>query len=244
MTENREDLGSRALLTRALVAALITAALSFALTALLQAIGIHDSATVITVLLVPVLVFSVVAGRLKGFTAPGVSLSFFEEVKEVKELTMQNKARLDSQQKQIDLLTIYSISPSLLRHLAGVALLNNYEYREGIDSGGKDVGPLFKREFYYLKDRGFIGPPTLEFDWRLNGHNIGVKAQPTDRAELTELGWTYLSMHRDDILKDEKCKKWFDPKNPEIRDNLNIEAVRAIGLEVSGEGENRMISTS
>ena len=55
--------------------------------------------------------------------------------------------------------------------------------------------------------------------------------------EPTGRGWTYLKLHKEDI--GELYKRLFEDEN-----NLNTAAVRALGLEVAGDGANRTISMS
>jgi len=145
--------------------------------------------------------------------------------------------RQDLQQEIINRLVTLSMSPSVFRHLVGVMILKDYLYRENYEvANGKDehgepaVADLFKREFYYLKDHGFIGPPTLEFARGMHKTNIAGVAIPTP------LGWTYLKLRKGDILKDEECKKWLDPNIPTNRKNLNVDAVKDLGLKVNDDG--------
>jgi len=75
----------------------------------------------------------------------------------------ETNKKVEEQQALINELVKTSMSHSVFRHLAGITILNKYEYLED-----EEIGELFKREFYYLKHRGFIGPSTLEFDKRLH----------------------------------------------------------------------------
>jgi hypothetical protein len=94
----------------------------------------------------------------------------------------------------------------------------------------KDIGKLFKREFYHLKSRGFIGPPEIEFDKRLRRQNIAGKVKPTP------LGLEYLKFRNKDILKDSVCMEWLDPNNPKNRANLNMENLTKLGLKMNTDG--------
>jgi hypothetical protein len=308
---------------RAGAAAITAAVMGVVLVAALQkGIGISDSATTVTILLVPLLVYGMVSGRLTELTGPGGWGAKFAKLEAEIEKT---KGEMERQQEQINKLVTLSMSPSVLHHLAGITLLKHYEYREGKEDG-KDLGDLFKREFYLLKDRGFIGPHTVEFLPEIKGHNIagmgfdlrlmpslndeggipregkdlivvaavnnvlhfrnfghdGKALVDTDEKRLaerarqvddlreqleglwppheltwgekarvltavtsivghhvaipTELGLTYLELRKKDIITDEVCMTWFDPNDRDKRANLSIEAVRALGLRVAGDG--------
>ena len=75
-----------------------------------------------------------------------------------------------------------------------------------------------KREFYFLKDRGFIGPEDLEFDERLDSTNIAKIAKPT------EIGKTYVKLRKGDIPRE-----WL---LPEKRGNLKLDVARGLGLRL------------
>jgi hypothetical protein len=159
-------------------------------------------------------------------------------------------ARVDlkqqDQQKQINELATYSMSTRVFRHLAGITILNEYLYRQnevakhrtdGKDEHGEDVvGDLFMREFYDLKNRGFIGPSTLEFTPGLHKKNIARNAQPTNRAEPTNLGLTCLKLRKDDLLeiRDDDGNKWV-ANITKMRSNLNLSAVKELGLKVNDD---------
>ena len=128
--------------------------------------------------------------------------------------------KVEEQQGLINKLVETSMSASAFNHLVGITILNEYKYWEN-----DKVGELFKREFYYLKDRGFIGPETLEFYKELNGTNIAEKAKPTD------IGLIYIKLRKDDIPKE-----WLDLRDPDKRKNLKIEVALALGLKLGDDG--------
>lgn len=134
----------------------------------------------------------------------------------------ETNKRIDEQQRMINSLVETSMSPSAFHHLAGISLLRNYEYHQN-----EEVGELIKREFYFLKDRGFIGPrpPTsdaeLEFNERLDGANVARIARPT------EIGKTYIKLRKEDIPQE-----WL---SPEKRENLKLDVVRDLGLQLPSE---------
>jgi hypothetical protein len=125
--------------------------------------------------------------------------------------------KVNEQQKIINKLVETSMSASAFRHLAGITLLREYKYRQNIT-----VRNFVQREFYYLKDRGFIGPAMLEFDESLNGQNVADKAVPT------ETGLLYLTLRKDDVPKE-----WLDPAK---RANLKVDVARKLGLQVPEVG--------
>lgn len=80
------------------------------------------------------------------------------------------------QQRIIDELVKYAMSASNFRHLCGVTLLKEYKYSHNDGN---------RREFYFLRDAGYIKPRFdgfIEFDESLNGRNIA------DVAEATPIG--------------------------------------------------------
>jgi hypothetical protein len=126
--------------------------------------------------------------------------------------------KVEEQQARINALVETSMSVSIFHHLAGIYMLHKYEYLQN-----EKVGELFRREFYFLKNRGFIEPETLEFDERLNGKNIAELAWPT------RIGKTYIELRKDDIPKD-----WLSA-DPEKRGNLKTEVARTLGLKLPDE---------
>jgi hypothetical protein len=127
----------------------------------------------------------------------------------------QVEEKVEEQQKLINRLVETSMSLSAFRHLAGITILYEYKYWQD-----ERVGELFRREYYYLKDRGFIGPETLEFFEGLNNTNMAGKAIPT------EIGRIYITLRKDDIPKE-----WLST-DPDKRANLKTDVARELGLEV------------
>jgi hypothetical protein len=107
------------------------------------------------------------------------------------------------------------MSDSAFHHLAGITLLREYKYWQN-----HNVGELFRRELYYLKDRGFIGPATLEFFGEMDGTNLVGKAMPT------EIGRIYVRLRRADVPQD-----WLSA-DPSKRQNLKVDVARGLGLAV------------
>lgn len=127
----------------------------------------------------------------------------------------ETRKKVDEQQAAINKLVETSMSDSAFRHLAGIYLLREYLYLQN-----SKVGELFRREFYFLKNRGFIGPETLEFDESLNNRNLA------ELAFATEAGKTYIDLRKSDIPSD-----WLSPE-PRFRKNLKIEAARSLQLSL------------
>jgi len=125
------------------------------------------------------------------------------------------EVQVNEQQQLINKLVETSISAGAFHHLAGLALLRRYFYWDH----SHDVTDEFRREFYHLKDRGFIGPERLEFYRELDGTNM------VGKAELTETGWIYLKLRKADVPAD-----WLT--NQDMRENLKIDVARGLGLEV------------
>jgi hypothetical protein len=132
-----------------------------------------------------------------------------------KQIEEANK-KLAEQQALIYKLVETSMSTSAFHHLAGIYLLKQYLYLQ--DAA---IGELFRREFYYLKDRGFIAPETLEFDERLHGANIAELAWPTEPGKI------YIDLRKNDIPEE-----WLSP-DPEKRRNLKVQVASALGLRFS-----------
>jgi|SRR5215813_812254 len=143
---------------------------------------------------------------------------------EVKQQGEQLAEQLVKQQEQINELVKTSTSASVFEHLAGIAILKYYEYRET-----EELGKLFRREFYHLKLCGFIGPHTLEFDERLNGKNIAKLAEPTPTGKI------YIKLRKDLIPKD-----WLT--DPDKRENLRTDALQDLGLRLSDNGTLEEVS--
>lgn len=91
------------------------------------------------------------------------------------------------QQRMIDELVKYAMSASIFRHLCGITLLKEYRYFH--DDGNR-------REFYYLRDAGYIRPRLdgfIEFNERLSGKNI------VDLAEATPIGRLCVKLRKSEI---------------------------------------------
>src|SRR5262245_58175881 len=125
--------------------------------------------------------------------------------------------RVNEQQKLINRLVETSMSAAVFRHLTGITILHEYKYWQNAE-----VGDLWQREFYYLKDRGFIGPERQEFFREMDGINVAGKAVPT------EIGIIYIKLRKGDVPKD-----WLSAE-PSKRRNLKVEVARGLGLEVPG----------
>jgi effector-associated domain 1 (EAD1)-containing protein len=123
--------------------------------------------------------------------------------------------KVNEQQKLINKLVETSISANAFRHLAGITILHEYKYWQN-----DEVGELFRREFYYLKDRGFIGPETQEFFKEMDGTNLVGRVRPTEIGEL------YITLRTGDVPKD-----WLSA-DPSKRPNLKVDVARGLGLEV------------
>jgi hypothetical protein len=122
--------------------------------------------------------------------------------------------KIEDQQTRLNKLVETSMSNSCFHHLAGIYLLHKYEYLQD-----KKLGELFQREFYFLKNRGFIGPATVEFDERLHETNIAEKAWPTETGKL------YIELRKKDVPAD-----WLPVEN---RDNLKIDVARELRLKLA-----------
>jgi hypothetical protein len=123
--------------------------------------------------------------------------------------------KVNEQQQLINKLVETSMSASTFYHLAGITILHEYKYWQN-----DKVGELFRRQLYYLKDRGFIGPETLEFFQEMDDTNLVGKAWPT------EIGRIYIALRKGEVPKG-----WLsvDPSN---RQNLKVDVARGLGLEV------------
>jgi Predicted nucleotide-binding protein containing TIR-like domain len=90
----------------------------------------------------------------------------------------QQQELVEQQQRMIDELVRYAMSASIFRHLCGIALLKEYKYSH--DEGNR-------REFYFLRDAGYIKPRSdgfIEFHEGLNGKNIAEIAEATPIGKL------------------------------------------------------------
>jgi hypothetical protein len=108
-------------------------------------------------------------------------------------------SELDQKQKQqekvIDDLVTYSMSASIFRHLCGIGLLKEYRY---VDNESN------RREFYFLRDNGFIKPKAggfLEFN----------KETPWNVCEIatpTPIGWLCVKLRKNEVPRE-----WLTPEN-------------------------------
>jgi hypothetical protein len=124
--------------------------------------------------------------------------------------------QLKQHQALINELVTTSVSRYVLEHLAGITLLKEYKYWQN-----ETVGTRFQREFYYLKDRGLIGPDNQEFFAELDNSNIAEMVWPT------ETGLTYLNLHRDLVPSE-----WLSI-NPDKRMNLKVDVAQKLGLKMA-----------
>jgi hypothetical protein len=94
--------------------------------------------------------------------------------------------------------------------------LNEYRYSQEREYD------LYQREFYHLKDHGFIGPPEREFYKAMNGMNLVRVVTPTP------LGQEYIKLRVElrglDVIRD-----WLEPNK---RENLNVDAARKLGINL------------
>jgi hypothetical protein len=107
------------------------------------------------------------------------------QVRALKREQDQQQIRVDEQQqlvqkqqRMIDELVKYAMSASIFRHLCGVALLKEYKY---------DHSDGNRREFYFLRDAGYIKPRFdgfIEFNGGLHGKNAAEIAEPTPIGKL------------------------------------------------------------
>ncbi len=100
------------------------------------------------------------------------------QVRALKREQDQQQVQVDQQQRTIDELVKYAMSASIFRHLCGVTLLREYKY---FHSDGN------RREFYFLRDAGYIKPRFdgfIEFNEGLNGRNIAEIAEATPIGRL------------------------------------------------------------
>jgi hypothetical protein len=186
---------------RASAAAITATLIGIGLVAFLQkAVGIGDSATIVTLLLVPLFVYGIVSGRLRELTGPGGWGAKFAELETEIEKT---KDQVKQQQEFINNLVRYGMSASIFRHLCGIALLREYKYRNN---------PPNQREMYFLRDNGFLKPKSgafLDFDDKHHDKNL------VDLAELTPIGLDCVKLRKNEIPSD-----WLEEKN---KDNLRID---------------------
>lgn len=90
----------------------------------------------------------------------------------------QQRLQVDQQQRVIDELVKYAMSASIFRHLCGITLLEEYRYSHNDGN---------RREFYFLRDAGYIKPrfgEFIEFDESLDGRNVAAIAEATPIGRL------------------------------------------------------------
>jgi hypothetical protein len=90
----------------------------------------------------------------------------------------QQQQLVQEQQRIIDELVKYAMSASIFRHLCGLTLLKEYKY---VHNDGN------RREFYFLRDAGYIKPRFdgfIEFNEGLNGRNLAEVSEATPIGRL------------------------------------------------------------
>ena len=112
------------------------------------------------------------------------------------------KVEVARQQGIINALVKYSMSASIFHHLCGIALLHTYKY---VDDDGN------RREFYFLRDNGFISPKPglsfLDFGPAIDGKNA------VELAEPTPIGWECIRLRKAEIPSDMRT----DAKNMRVQ---------------------------
>ena len=109
---------------------------------------------------------------------------------------------LTAQGKIIEDLVTYSMSASIFVHLCGIGLLKDYGYQDNEAN---------RREFYFLRDNGFIEPTGggfLEF-------NAGTPRNVSSIAKPTPIGWLCIRLRRSEVPAG-----WLAPQN---RSNLAVD---------------------
>ena len=99
----------------------------------------------------------------------------------------QQQRLVEQQQRMIDELVKYAMSASIFRHLCGLTLLKEYKYFHNEGN---------RREFYFLRDAGYIKPRFdgfIEFNEGLSGKNIA------DIAEATPIGRLCVKLRQSEI---------------------------------------------
>lgn len=108
-----------------------------------------------------------ISKNFKSFEFFGVRVDLLEQKVEKQEV------KLEEQQTIINELVKYSMSASIFHHLCGISLLKKYIYNDNESD---------RREFYFLRDNGFIQPKGREFndfDQRIDKSNLVEIAEPT-----------------------------------------------------------------
>ena len=110
-------------------------------------------------------------------------------LKEVTDKQAQDGETLTAHAQIISDLVTYSMSASIFRHLCGIGLLKEYKL------SGNDVN---RREFYFLRDNGFIGPKDGGFVELANGSEPNL----SESVEPTPIGWLCIKLRRDEVPRD------------------------------------------
>lgn len=159
--------------------------------AVLHAMDIVGSPTVVTVLVLPLFVYGVVSGRLHELTAPGGWRATFDEVKRQQELQAS-----DIESIRVALRGL--VSKYELQHLQGLATRNPFNV---------NYGKEFFNELKRLDDFGFLLPhPNLERGlytvFERYGHEENAPLEERTRFNLhdyvviTAEGDRYLELYR------------------------------------------------
>jgi CAP12/Pycsar effector protein, TIR domain len=109
------------------------------------------------------------------------------QVRALKRDQDEQQKQVEQQQRMIDELVKYAMSASIFRHLCGLTLLKEYKY---FHNDGN------RREFYFLRDAGYIKPRFdgfIEFNEGLNGANVA------DIAEATPIGRLCVKLRQSEI---------------------------------------------
>jgi hypothetical protein len=107
---------------------------------------------------------------------------------ELRERVQKVEQAVSAQDKRIDQIIQTAMSPPIFCHLCGLGCVTEYLYHDD---------PLVRREWYYLKDHGFIqakpGYERQEFNSEIHQKNSVEMFQPT------EAGWSVIKLRRDEI---------------------------------------------
>jgi hypothetical protein len=116
------------------------------------------------------------------------------KLKEVTDKQTQDGETLTAHGQVISDLVTYSMSASIFRHLCGIGLLREYKLK------GDDVN---RREFYFLRDNGFIRPKAGDFVELANGAEPNLSESTTP----TPIGWLCIKLRRNEVPGE-----WLSPK--------------------------------
>lgn len=121
-------------------------------------------------------------------------------VNQIQEIEKQ-KEQINSQQKIINNLVIFSMSSFIFKHLSNIYHRKNSKQKQEYLYHDNEA---MRREMYYLSDNGFIEPTNnsqpLGFDRSLDGKDL------VEIVKLTPIG-NFLVELRDDIKSQEKMNK-------------------------------------